>query len=78
MHSHWGFVFCVLGGKYVRGPRERGGRRGREGVSRNEGGKYKRERKVMEGFDSFGFVLPSPSSRLCQLIATYIVCTRLS
>lgn len=25
MHSHWGFVFCVLGGKYVRGPREREG-----------------------------------------------------
>lgn len=62
--------FCVLclgkGGKYVRGPRERGGRRGREGVSRNEGGKYKREKKVMEGFDSFGFLLLSPSSRLCQ------------
>lgn len=50
MHSHWGFVFCVLGGKYVRRPRERGERRGREGkegVSRNDGGKYERERKVM-------------------------------
>lgn len=53
-----------------------------EGVSRNDddGGKYERERKVIEGFNSFGFLLLllSPSSRLCQLIATYIVCTRLS
>lgn len=79
MHSHWGFVFCVLGGKYVRGPRERGGEgEGEEGVSRNDGGKYKREGKVIDGFDSFGFVLLSPSSRVYQLIATYIVCTRLS
>lgn len=56
--------FCVLclgkGGKYVRGPRERGeGEGGREGVSRNDGGKYERERKVMEGFDSFDFDLLS-------------------
>lgn len=75
MHSHWGFVFCVLGGKYVRGPRERGGEG--EGVSRNDGGKYERERKVMEGFDSFDFLLLSPSVLLdvkYQLIATYIVC----
>lgn len=79
MHSHWGFVFCVLGGKYVRGPRERkrGKGREREGVSRNEGGKYERERKVMEGFDSFDFLLLSSSfcsSRVYQQIATYIVC----
>lgn len=80
MHSHWGFVFCVFGkgGKYVRGPRERGGEGegGREGVLRNDddGGKYECERKVMEGFDSFDFVLPSPSSRVYQQIATYIIC----
>lgn len=55
-------VLCLgKGGKHVRGPRERGGRRGREGVSRNDGGKYERERKVMEGFDSFDFVLLSSS-----------------
>lgn len=44
------------------GDRERGGRRGRE-FRENDGGKYEWERKVMEGFDSFGFLLPSPSSR---------------
>lgn len=46
------------------GDRERERGKGREGVSRNDGGKYERERKVMEGFDSFGFLLLlSPSSR---------------
>lgn len=60
------------------GDREReGGRGGREFRGMMDGWKYERERKVMEGFDSFGFVLLSSSfcsSRLCQLIATYIVC----
>lgn len=57
------------------GDREREGEgEGEEGVSRNDGGNYERERKVMEGFDSFGFLLLSPSSRVYQLIATYIVC----
>lgn len=51
-------VLCLgMGGKYVRGPREREG----EGVSRNDGGKYERERKVIEGFNSFDFLLLSPS-----------------
>lgn len=64
--------FCVLcfRGEICTGTeRERGGEGegGREGVSRNDGGKYKGEGKVMEGFDSFGFLLLlSPSSRLCQ------------
>lgn len=50
---------------------------GEEGVSRNDGGKYEWERKVMERRSSLDFVrllLPSPSSGLYQLIATYIVC----
>lgn len=77
-------VLCFVfrkGGEICTGTeRERGGGEGEgeEGVSRNDGGKYERERKVMEGFDSFDFLLPSPSSRVYQQIATYIVCTRLS
>lgn len=66
MHSHWGFVFCVWergGNMYGDREREGEGEEGREGVSRNDGGKYERERKVMEGFDSFDFDLLSPSSR---------------
>lgn len=74
------FVFCVSGkGGNMYGDRER--ERGGEGVSRNDGGKYECERKVMEGFDSFDFLLPSPSSRVYQLIATYncmLVLSRLS
>lgn len=60
MHSHWGFVFCVWerGGTCTGTEREREGEgEGEKGVSRNDGGKYERERKVMEGFDSFDFVL---------------------
>lgn len=56
-------VLCLgKGGKYVRGPRERGEGEGEEGISRNDGGKYEREGNVMEGFDSFGFVLLSSFS----------------
>lgn len=50
--------FCVLcfRGEICTGTeRERGG----EGVSRNDGGKYERERKVLEVFNSFDFLLPS-------------------
>lgn len=58
--------FCVLcfRGEICTGTeREKEGeRRGREGVSRNDGGKYERERKVMEGFDSFDFLLLSSFS----------------
>lgn len=43
------------------GDRERERGKEKEGVSRNDGGKYERERKVMDGFDSFGFVLLSSS-----------------
>lgn len=42
--------------------REGEGEGGREGVSRNDGGKYEREGKVMEGFNSFGFLLLSSFS----------------
>lgn len=51
------FVFCVLGGKTcteTEREREGEGKGGREGVSRNDGGKYKWERKV-DVFNSFGF-----------------------
>lgn len=55
--------FCVLcfwkRGGHVRGPRERGGRGGREFRGMMDGGKYEREGKVIEGFYSFGFVLLS-------------------
>lgn len=59
-------VLCFRGerGGNMYGDRERGGK-GREGVSRNDGGKYERERKVMEGFGSFDLLLSS-SSRRCQ------------
>lgn len=61
------FVFGK-GGEICTGTEREGGK-GREGgreggVSRNDGGKYERERKVIEGFDSFDFLLLlSPSSR---------------
>lgn len=54
-------VLCFVfrkGGEICTGTEREGGR---GGVSRNDGGKYERERKVMEGFDSFGFLLLSPS-----------------
>lgn len=62
------FVFCV----WERGEGEicTGTEREREGGKERErrefrgmmdGGKYERERKVMEGFDSFGILLLLPS-----------------
>lgn len=52
-------VLCFRGETCTGTERERG--KEREGVSRNDGGKYECERKVLEGFDSFGFVLLSSS-----------------
>lgn len=77
-----GFYVLCLGGKYVRGPRERERGKGREGGREfrgmMDGGKYERERKVMERRSSLDFfrllLLSFCSSRVYQLIATYIVC----
>lgn len=73
--------FCVLcfRGEICTGTEREGGKE-REGVSRSDGGKYERERKVMEGLFSrfcssfFFFFFLLLLDVKYQLIATYIVC----
>lgn len=86
MHSHWGFVFCVLcfRGEICTGTEREGGRggRGREFRGMMDGGKYERERNQWRVLIlSVFFFFLSPSSRVYQLIATYncmLVLSRLS